>query len=66
MDERARGNRLSGKMIEKVIVYAKLRGFSKVYISSHIQGLYEKFGFMPIDTLRNYGGDYDTVFMKEI
>jgi len=66
VDEKARGNRLSGKMIEKVMAYAKTNGFSRVYIPSDIQGLYEKFGFMPIDTLMNYSGDYDTVFAKEI
>jgi len=27
---------------------------------------YEKCGFYPIDTLKNYAGDMDTIFMKEI
>ena len=66
VDEKYRGNRLSEKMIDKVIAYAKSKRFSKVYIPSDMQGFYEKFGFVPIDTLVNYSGDFDTVFMREI
>jgi len=66
VDEKARGNRLSGKMIEAASAYAKQQGFTKVYIPSDMNGFYEKFGFAPIDTLENYAGDYDTIFMKEI
>lgn len=66
VDEKARGNRFSGKMIETVISYAKEQGFSKVYIPSDMDGFYEKFGFTPIDTLENYSGDFDTIFMKDL
>jgi GNAT superfamily N-acetyltransferase len=66
VDEKARGNKLSGKMIEAAIIYAKEQGFSKVYIPSGMRGFYEKYGFAPIDSLENYGGDFDTIFMKEI
>ncbi len=38
----------------------------KVYIPSEMKGFYEKCGFQPIDKLINYGGDIDTIFMKEI
>lgn len=65
-DEKYRGNKLSGEMIESVIKHAKIQGFSKVYIPSDMKGFYEKYGFTPIDTLVNYNGDYDTVFMKKI
>lgn len=41
-------------------------GFSKVYIPSDMEGFYEKCGFQPIDKLKNYGGDMDTIFMREI
>ena len=66
VDERARGHRLSGRMIETVCRYAAETGFRKVYIPSDIAGLYEKYGFVPVDTLVNYGGDRDTVYMREI
>lgn len=64
--ESVRGKRVSHKLIEYAIGYAKKNGFSKVYIPSDKKGFYEKCGFQPIDKLKNYGGDIDTVFMKEI
>lgn len=66
VDEKCRGYRLSHRMIESVITYAKSCGFSKVYIPSDMIGFYEKCGFTSIDTLTNYIGAADTVFMKEI
>lgn len=66
VDEAYRGCRISEKMIETVIAYAKEQGFSNVYIPSDISGLYEKYGFEKIDTLQNYGGDFDNIFAKEI
>lgn len=66
VDEACRGRRISGEMIETVIVYAKEKGFSKVYIPSDMLGFYEKFGFEKIDELENYGGDMDHIFAREI
>ena len=66
VDESARGRRVSHRMIDAAIGYARSRGFSKVYIPSDMEGFYEKCGFAPIDALVNYGGDTDKVFMKEI
>ncbi len=40
--------------------------FKKVYIPSDMTGFYEKCGFMKIDELVNYGGDVDSVYMREI
>ena len=66
VDESARGRRVSHEMIETVIAYAKENNFTKVYIPSDMIGFYEKCGFIPIDSLKNYGGDMDTIFMREI
>lgn len=66
VDEAARGRRISHRMIEHVIEYAKANGFDRVYIPSDMEGFYEKCGFAKIDTLKNYGGDYDSIFMKTI
>ncbi|HKM34501.1 MAG TPA: GNAT family N-acetyltransferase [Lachnospiraceae bacterium] len=66
VDENHRGTRISEKMINKVIEYAKKQGFSKVYIPSDMLDFYEKYGFTRIDELQNYGGDMDHIFMKEI
>lgn len=64
--ENARGKRVSHKLIEFVIGYAKKIGFTKVYIPSDMEGFYEKCGFKSIDKLQNYGGEFDTIFMREI
>ena len=66
VDEAYRGCRISGKMIETVIAYAKEHGFSKVFIPSDMIGFYEKYGFEKIDELRNYGGEIDNIFVREI
>lgn len=66
VDESARGRRVSHRMIENAIEYARSCGFRKVYIPSDMEGFYEKCGFRPIDKLVNYGGDEDVIFTKEI
>ncbi len=66
VDEKYRGNRISGMMINKTIEYAKKQGFSRVYIPSDIVGLYEKYHFKKIDELENYGGDIDSIFARDI
>lgn len=66
VDEAFRGRRISGLMVEAACEYAARMGFRRAYIPSDITGLYEKYGFHPIDTLVNYGGDADTIFMKEL
>ena len=66
VDEAYRGRRISEKMIETVISYAKEQGFSRVYIPSDMVGFYEKYGFEKIDELQNYSGDIDNIFAKEI
>lgn len=61
VDEKCRGNRISQKMIENVLEYAKGIGFKKVYIPTDMEGFYEKYGFEYIDRLENYMGDMDNV-----
>lgn len=55
VDEAYRGNRLSGKMIGKVLEYAKSIGYDKVYIMSGEHGFYEKYGFSCM-------GDYESIY----
>ncbi|MBR4462817.1 MAG: GNAT family N-acetyltransferase [Erysipelotrichaceae bacterium] len=58
VDENDRGNRVSERMIDQAIRYAKEIGFSTVYLTSDEHGLYEKYGFKKI-------GDYDTIHGTE-
>lgn len=64
VDERCRGRRLSGVLIDTAAAFAEEQGFEKVYIPSDIVGLYEKYGFQKIDQLKNYGGDIDFIFAR--
>lgn len=53
-------------IVVRIELYAKDVGFSRVYIPSDMIGFYEKYGFEKIDELMNYGGDFDSIFAKEI
>lgn len=66
VDEAARGHRISGLLIAAAEAFAKKNGFAKAYIPSDITGLYEKYGYKPIDKLTNYNGDIDAVFCREL
>ena len=47
--EKYRGNRLSQKLIDFVLGYAKGLGFDKAYLVSDHINLYEKYGFVKVD-----------------
>lgn len=55
VDEKYRGKRLSEKMIQSIISYAKGLDYEKIYIMSGEIGLYEKYGFIKM-------GDYETIY----
>jgi len=64
--EAFRGKRVSHLMIAEAERYAAGCGFEKVYIPSDMTGFYEKCGYRKMDELVNYGGDVDSVYMKEL
>lgn len=66
VDEKFRGNRISKKMIEEVLKYAKTIGFKKAYIPTDMEGFYEKYGFEYIDQLKNYLGNMDNILEYNI
>lgn len=47
--EQYRGNRISEKLINFALRYAKVQGFDKVYLVSDHVNLYEKYGFVKVD-----------------
>lgn len=55
VDEAHRGRRISQRMIETALRYAKGLGYGTVYLISDERGLYEKYGFTKL-------GDCETVF----
>ncbi len=66
VDERYRGHRVSHEMIETAVQYARELGFKTVYIPSDMIGFYEKCGFTKIDELKNYAGEFDSIFSRDI
>ena len=66
VDENYRGNRLSQKMIEEVLEYAKIKGIKKVYISTEEDNLYEKYGFIQIDTLKSHRDTIERILVFDM
>lgn len=58
VDEKFRGHRLSGKLIDAACGIAREQGFTAIYLMSGEVGLYEKYGFRKIG---DYGTIYDSV-----
>lgn len=66
VDGKHRGKRLSGRMIDHVLSYAKELGCTAVYILSGEQSLYEKYGFRKIGDYETIYGTTDQLFVKEV
>jgi len=64
--EQARGRRISGNLIDYANSYAKELGFTRTYIPTEFEGLYEHYGYRYVRDITNYGGDTDRLYMKEI
>ena len=64
--ESDRSQGICGLLIEAAISYAKTCSFKTVYIPSDMTGFYERYGFVKIDELTNYGGDTDNIFARAI
>jgi len=66
VNENYRGKRVSEKLINTAIEYAKSLGFKEVYmISGHIN-FYEKYGFIKIDEKKEYRGVLQSIYRNEI
>lgn len=63
--EEYRGQRLSEKLIQQVLEYAKKVGFTKVYLVSGEKGLYEKYGFVKIEEGKDSWGE-EQIFSIDI
>ncbi|WP_196595996.1 GNAT family N-acetyltransferase [Pectinatus frisingensis] len=64
--EQYRGRRLSQKLIQSALKYAKKLRFSKVYLVSGEKGLYEKYGFTKIEEKKNLHGQNEQIFVISI
>ncbi len=61
-----RGHRLSGQLIEHALRYAKSLGFSRVFLVSGEKGLYEKYGFIKIEDVKDPLGRDEQIFFIDI
>lgn len=66
VDEAFRGLRICGQLITAAGEHARAHGFRTVYIPSDMTGFYERYGFLRIDELTNYGGDVDHIFARSV
>lgn len=64
--EEYRGQRISGKLIDRANEYAKGIGFDRTYIPTEFIGLYEKYGYRYIKDIVNYGNGVDRLYVKEL
>lgn len=66
VDKAYRGNRISQKLIKRVLQYAGMLGYGSVYLMSGEHGLYEKYGFEKIGEYKTIFGDVDQLFRVSI
>ena len=66
VDEQHRGKRISEKMIQQTLSYAKSIGYRTVYIMSGEHGLYEKYGFEKIGDFHTIYGTTDQLFYIDL
>lgn len=66
VDERYRGKRISEKLINHTIEYAKKLDYKTVYLKSEHRGLYEKYGFEKIGEFEPVRGPADQLFKINI
>ena len=66
VDEKFRGNRLSQVLIEKAEGYLKSQGFHEVFVVSHFDGFYEKYGYVHIDTKPAYWGETQKIYRHKL
>lgn len=60
--EAFRGKGFSGTLVEGAESYLKKTGFREAYIVSHHDNLYEKYGYVHVDTKAAYWGDMQRIY----
>lgn len=66
IDPKARGQRLSGKIIEHLEQRLRERGISTVYLATQHHGLYEKYGYTLQETTDEGIHDRDYLYHKKL
>lgn len=66
VDEKFRGKRRSQLLIEAAMDYLRSLGFSKVFLISDHEELYEKYGFTVVDRQPAPWGGMEKIYMHEL
>ena len=66
VNEKFRGNRISEKMINSAIEYARSLGIKRVHIVSDHKNFYEKYGFIKIDEKKDYRGELQGIYVQKL
>lgn len=66
VDEKFRGRRLSGKLIEAACGLAREQGFTAIYLMSGEVGMCEKHGFRKIGDYGTIYGSVEQLFAREL
>lgn len=61
-----RGERRSGRLIERACALARADGFERVYLSSNEVGLYEKYGFTYLTRMKDAWGEDTGVYCRRL
>ena len=61
-----RGNRYVGKLIDYAADLAEKDGFSKIYVSTDQEGIYEKYKFEYIEVMKDKRGGDSRVYVRRI
>ena len=61
-----RGNRYSGQLVEYACDKAKEQGFENVYIATDHIGLYEKYGFVYIESRVDLFNDMSRIYQRKL
>lgn len=64
--EKYRRHRLSQKLISYAMTYLRAAGFSRVFLVSDHENLYEKYGFEVIDRKPAPWGEIEKIYMREL
>jgi len=66
VDEAYRGHRLSQELISFAMAYLRTLGFTRVYLVSDHENLYEKYGFRVVDRKPAPWGEMEKIYMREL
>lgn len=62
---RYRGQHCFGKLVDHAITLAKADGYSRIYVSTLEDGLYEKYGFRFLQMMPDVHGDDSKVYVRD-